>query len=493
MNEPLSLTGRRVVWAPQPRQRDFLSRPEDEALYGGAAGGGKSEALVMEALRQADIGCYRGLILRKTVPQLGELIDKSQRYYPRVYPGARYNVTTHTWTFPSGARIRFGSLPRPQDRLSYQGLAFDFIGFDELTQFEREEYMYLLSRNRPGGPGTRCCVRATANPGGIGHGWVKERFLTAGPPGRTIWESYPVVFPDGHTEMRRRSRIFIPSTVFDNEILLRNDPAYLARLAALPEADRKALLYGDWDSFSGQVFLEWRNDPAHYADRIGTHVISPFRIPPDWHLFRGFDWGYRHPFSVCWFAEDREGRLYHIRELYGCASDGHGQPLPNVGVMWTARHIAEEIRRIEREDPNLRGRPVTGVADPAIFRRDGGESVGELMEGRQVYWDKGDNTRLAGKQQFHNRLAFGEDGRPMLYVFSTCRHFIRTVPSLIYSTVNVEDVDTAGEDHIYDAARYVMMEVPCAPPRVPPVPIDRPFDPLDSTPAPAYAGRMGWR
>lgn len=484
-------TGRRVVWSPQPRQRAFMSRPEDEALYGGAAGGGKSEALVMEALRQVDVGHYRALILRKSFPQLSELIDKSLRYYPRVYPGAKFNASSHTWTFPSGAKIRFGSLPHPQDRTSFQGLCYDFIGFDELTHFSREEYMYLLSRNRPGGPGTRCYVRATANPGGIGHGWVKERFITAGPPGRTVWESYPILFPDGHTEVRRRSRVFIPSTVFDNEILLRNDPEYLTRLASLPEADRKALLYGDWDSFSGQVFLEWRNNPAHYRDRIGTHVISPFRIPSDWRLYRGFDWGYRHPFSVCWFAEDKDGRLYHIRELYGCASDGHGQVLPDTGVMWTAKRIAEEIARIEREDPNLAGRPITGVADPAIFQRDGGESVGELMESGRVYWDKGDNTRLAGKQQFHNRLAFGDDGRPMLYVFSTCRHFIRTIPALVYSTVNVEDVDTAGEDHIYDAARYVLMEVPCAAPQRAALPLAGSFDPLG--PDDAYASRMGWR
>ncbi len=481
---------RRVVWAPQPRQRIFLARPEDEALYGGAAGGGKSEALVMEALRQVGIPHFRGLILRKTYPQLTELIDKSLRYYTQAFPGAVFRETTHTWVFPSGAKVRFASLPHPRDKLNFQGLAFDYIAFDELTHFTREEYMYLLSRNRPGGPGTRCYVRATANPGGIGHGWVKERFITAGPPLRTVWEAYPVLFPDGHTERRRRSRVFVPSTVFDNGILLRNDPDYLTRLAALPQAERKALLYGDWDSFSGQVFCEWRNDPAHYRDRVGTHVIAPFRIPPDWPVYRGFDWGYRHPFSVCWFAEDRDGRLYHIRELYGCASDGHGQPLPNTGVGWTAKRIAEEIRRVEREDPNLRGRQIHGVADPAIFQRDGGESVGEIMERHRVYWDRGDNTRLAGKQQLHNRLAMGEDGRPMLYVFSTCRHFIRTVPALVYAQVDVEDVDTAGEDHIYDACRYVLMAHPCA--RHPAPAADEPaYDPLSggTTLAP-YAGRM---
>ena len=440
-----------------------MRRPEDEALYGGAAGGGKSEALVMEALRQVHIGHYRALILRKTYPQLTELIDKSMRYYPAVYPGAKYNTSSHTWRFPSGAQIRFGSMHRTQDRLNYQGLAFDYIAFDELTHFLQEEYTYLMSRNRPSGPGTRCYMRATANPGGVGHGWVRERFVSPGSM-RTVWDESLIRFPDGHEEVRRRSRIFVPAAVFDNQKLLKNDPEYLTRLASLPEAERKALLYGDWDSFSGQVFMEWRNLPDHYGDRIGTHVISPFMIPDEWTVWRGFDWGYSRPFSVVWFAVDHDGRLYLIRELYGCRSDGTGHPIPNTGVGWEPERVAREIRRVEREDPNLHRRRIHGVADPAIYQRDGGESVAAMMEREGVVWDRGDNSRIPGKMQFHNRLAFRDDGRPMLYVFSTCRHFIRTFPELVYDMVDVEDIDTDGEDHAYDAARYVLMEHPCEAP-----------------------------
>ncbi len=487
---------RPVVWRPQPRQAVFMARPEDEALYGGAAGGGKSDALVLEALRQIHLPCYKGLILRKTYPQLSELLEKSQRYYPLVDRGAVYNASEHVWKFSSGAKIFFGSLPHPKDKYNYQGQAYDYIAFDELTQFTWEEYSYLFSRNRPGGPGTRCYIRATANPGGIGHGWVKERFITPAPPMRTVWESIKVRFPDGREEERRRSRIFVPSTVFDNAVLLRNDPDYLTRLATLPEAERKALLYGDWDSFSGQVFTEWRNDPDRYGDRVGTHVISPFRIPKSWRILRGFDWGYTRPFSVGWYAVDHDGRLYRIRELYGCRADSSGRPIPNVGVCKNADEIARMIRRVEAEDPNLMGRSIRGVADPAIYQRNGGASIGELMEREGVYWDKADNTRLAGKAQLHNRLAFDGQGIPMLYVFSTCRHFIRTVPALVYSQVDVEDVNTEGEDHIYDECRYVCMENPCAPP-VPTVTHGREDDPLnlmggeDHGYAP-YAGRM-WR
>ena len=151
-------------------------------LYGGAAGGGKSDCALAEALRQVEIPHYRGLILRKTFPQLTELMDRSTEIYRRAYKKARFNESKHVWTFPSGAKIFFGSMQYTKDRTNYQGKRYDFIDFDELTQFLWEEYSYLFSRNRPNGPGTRCYMRGQANPGGVGHGWVKERFITAAQP-----------------------------------------------------------------------------------------------------------------------------------------------------------------------------------------------------------------------------------------------------------------------------------------------------------------------
>ena len=441
-----------VLWTPQRRQADFLARFEDEALYGGAAGGGKSEALVAEALRQAHIPHYRALILRKTYPELSELIDKSQRYYRGAFPGAQWSEARHMWRFPSGAKIYFGAMQHTNDRFKYQGRAYDYIAFDELTHFTQDEYLYLLSRNRASGPGTRVYLRASANPGGIGHGWVKARFLTPAPPMQTIWEDVQVRTPDGAVHTARRSRIFVPSTVFDNQILLQNDPAYAARLAALPDAYRRALLYGDWDAFAGQVFSEWRADPAHYADRRYTHVVDPFPIPRGWRVVRGFDFGYSRPFSVGWWAISPDGALCRIRELYGCTGT------PNEGVRWEPARIAREIKKIEQDDPNIRGRTVRGVADPSIFDESRGESVAQMMEREGIFFDRGDNSRIAGKMQVHHRLAFDQNGAPGLTVFSTCRHFIRTVPALVYDPVNVEDVNTAMEDHIYDEMRYVVME-----------------------------------
>jgi hypothetical protein len=462
----------KTVWEAQPRQLAFMQRGEDEVLYGGAAGGGKSDALVIEALRQVQIPHYKGLILRKTYPQLSELVEKSQRYYPQAFPRARFNEQKHTWTFPSGAKIIFGSLQHEKDKFNYQGKAYDFIAFDELTHFTFEEYIYLKSRNRPNGPGTRVYMRNTANPGGVGHGWVKERFITAGEPMETVWEQVVVVFPDGHQEKQWMSRTFVPSTVFDNKILLQNDPQYLARLASLPEKEKNALLYGDWDTYEGQFFEDFRIEPDMRAanaagdnssraelkrQRRWTHVIEPFEIPPTWKIYRSFDWGYNKPFSVGWWAVDFEGVVYRILELYGCTET------PNEGVKWIPPRLFEEIARIEKEHRWLKGKRIEGIADPAIWNAETGVSIAETAAKFGVYFQKGDHERLPGWMQCHYRLAFDQNGYPMMYIFSNCKAFIRTVPILQYDEHKPEDLDTDGEDHVADEWRYFLMSRPIKP------------------------------
>ena len=447
--------GKKAVWVPQPRQAEFMRRFEDEVLFGGAAGGGKSDVLVAEALRQVHIKHYKGLILRKTYPQLGELIDKTLNLYPQIFPKAKYNSTTHTWRFPSGAKIIFGSLPHSKDIYNYQGQAYDFIGFDELTQFTYDEYIYLVSRNRPNGPDTRVYMRATANPGGIGHGWVKERFITAAPPMTTVWEEKKVTLPEGVEKTLKRSRVFVPSLLTDNEALIRNDPGYMARLASLPEAQRKALLYGDWDSFSGQVFTEWRNDTDHYADHRWTHVIDEFEPPAWWSYYRSLDWGYRKPFSIGWWAVDNDGVAYRILEWYGCERDN-----PDTGLQMDPSEVFRQVAALERTHPYLKGRKIHGVADPAVWQTQTGVSVAEEATKQGVYFTPGDNSRLAGWMQLHERLRFSEDGTAGMYVFKTCRDFIRTFPALVYDERHVEDVATDTEDHQGDEARYFAMARP---------------------------------
>lgn len=457
--------GKRCAWVPQPRQAEFMRRYEDEVLFGGAAGGGKSDALVIEALRQIKIPHYKGLILRKTYPQLAELIDKSFLYYPLIDKKARYNDSKHTWKFSSGAKIIFGSLQHDKDKYNYQGQAYDYIAFDELTHFTWDEYSYLMSRNRPNGPGTRCYMRASANPGGLGHAWVKERFITPMPPMTTIREEVELLLPGGLKEKRWKTRVFVPSKVTDNKALMTNDPNYIVRLASMPEAERRALLYGDWDAYVGQVFGEWKNDPDHYRDRRFTHVIEPFEPPEEWCYYRSFDWGYAKPFSCGWWAVDREGIAYRIHEYYGC-KEGE----PNKGLQMAPSKVFEEIARAEREHPFLKRRQFIGVADPAIWDRQTGESIADVAAKQGIYFTKGDNKRIAGWMQLHERLSFDERGVPRMYVYNTCKDFIRTLPALQYDEYKVEDVDTSMEDHAPDDARYFCMMNP-VPPR-PKIPVD---------------------
>lgn len=441
-----------LIWVPQPKQAEFMSRGEYEALYGGAAGGGKSDALIMEALRQVGKPQYRGLILRKTIPQLSELIDRSMILYGAAFPEARYVDGRKVWEFPSGAKIYFGSMQRAEDRFSYQGKRYDYIAFDELTHFTFEEYSYMFSRNRSSGKGMRCYIRAASNPGGVGHGWVKQRFIDAAEPGKTVVSEIPIILPDGVKKVLKRDRVFIPSSVFDNKALLESNPSYLANLGLLPEAQKKALLYGDWSSFSGQAFPEWRNDAEHYADGLFTHVTKRFSIPAQWKIFRSFDFGYSRPFAVGWYALDGDGRLYRFREYYGWSGS------PNVGLRLSPAEIARKIREIEESDTDIRGRRVIGVADPSIFDASRGESVAAMMEKCGVFFSPADNQRLVGKMQVHARLKFDENGVPMFYCFDCCPQFIRTFPALCYGKSNIEDIDTDSEDHIYDEFRYMCME-----------------------------------
>lgn len=445
-----------IVWSPQPKQALFMQRPEFEALYGGAAGGGKSDAEVVEATRQVNNGMYQGLIIRKTYPELTELINRSLEIYLAAFPGARYNDSKHVWTFPSGAKIYFGAMQHKKDKIKYQGKQFQFIGIDEATHFSLEEVDFLKSRCRARGPGQRCYVRLTANPGGPGHGWVKERFISQG-PNKRINEVFEIETPEGKIERQIRDRIFIPATVFDNKKLLQNDPNYLSVLASLSEQDKNAFLYGNWDSFNGQAFTEWRNDPAHYSDHKYTHVIEPFTIPHDWKIWRSYDFGYSRPFAVAWYAVSTDGTIYRIKEFYGWNGT------PNTGLKWEPAKQAEEIAKYEKEDEVLRHFKIYGVADPAIWERSSGESIANLMERQGMYFDKADNSRIPGKMQCHYRLSFDENGRSGFYCFNTCKQFIRTIPNIVYSDQHVEDINTEGEDHIYDEWRYMMMKYPINP------------------------------
>ena len=305
-------------------------------------------------------------------------------------------------------------------------------------------------------------VRSASNPGNIGHGWVKKMFVDAGPY-MSIQEQR--IYSEAlHKEKVIRTQ-YIPALATENPFITED---YIFQLESKPKALRDALLNGDWDSFEGQVFVEFRNDPAHYKDRLWTHVIEPFDIPLWWPRFFSFDHGYSKPFSCQWWAVDDVGRAYLYKEWYGCKPNQ-----ANVGIELTPRQIAEGIVQREQEETqnNLR---IERICDPACFDRSRGDSVADQMRpgawGPGVIFRPGDNTRLAGKMQVHERMRFDKDGRPMMYVFNTCADWLRTVPNLPYSQTKMEDVDTRAEDHEYDSMRYFFMSRPlaatkCKPPK----------------------------
>lgn len=441
-----------MSWRPHPGpQTEFLQRSEFEVLFGGAAGPGKTDCLIIEAVRFSITSGYRALILRKTFPQLQEIIDRCFKYYPMI--DGIYRATEHRWYFPSGATVQLGHMQHENDKYNYQGKEYHFIGFDELTQFTETQYTYLFSRARSTDPDIAPCVRATTNPGGIGHNWVKERFVTITEPKHT--------YIDPKTGL---SRAFVPATIEDNPSLFDNDPAYLARLEALPEIEKQRLRYGIWDAFEGQVFTE-------LSQRV--HGCETFDIPPEWERICVLDWGFAKPFSVGWYAVDYDGVLYRYREWYGCQEGER-----DLGLKMPAYEVARGIQEREGTE-KIRMR----IADPSIWhprpesrrRESRGPTIQEDMASEGVFFLKADNDRIQGKMQVHKRFRIetevdeetGEilDEHPMFLCFNNHKNFWTTIPNLQEDPRNPEDVDTKQEDHIYDELRYMCMARPIQPKR----------------------------
>lgn len=430
-----------IDYCPTARQAAFHAAEEDEVLYGGAAGGGKSCAVVMDALmRCLKHPGTRAYLFRRTYRELEDtLISEALRRIPKeLY---RYSSAAHEMRLVNGSCMRFRHCQNDSDRFQYQGAEIHWLYLDELTHFTQEVYDFLRSRLRADRKlGIKPVIRCTSNPGGVGHAWVKARFIDPA-QADTVMEEH--IQAEGITG--KRTLRYIPARVQDNPHLTEG---YRLELASKPQALRDALLYGKWDAFEGQVFSEWRNAPKEPL----SHVVEPFPIPRDWRRFRSFDFGYTKPFSVGWWALSPEGILYRYREWYGCTGT------PNVGLRLTPSQIARGIA--EQEAAHEHGLHVTGYADPSIWDGSRGESVAEQMQREGVYFQKGDNARLAGLMQVHSRLQFDENGVSGLKVFTTCRDSIRTIPSLCYDAAQAEDVNTDAEDHIYDEWRYMLMAHP---------------------------------
>lgn len=425
--------------SPNPKQAEFLADSHRYVAFGGARGGGKSWAVRVKALILAL--SYEGiklLIIRKT---LSELRNNHIEPLISLTRGlAVYSETKRELIFSNGSFIRFGYCACHSDLDQYQGSEWDVIFIDEATQL-KEEWFDRLKVTVRGVNDFPKRVYLTCNPGGVGHSWVKRLFVDR-------------IYKEGEDPC---DYSFIRSLVTDNIALTEKDPGYVKQLSSLPPKLKKAWLEGDWNIFEGQFFEDFIDCPEHYGDMLYTNVIEPFEVPDSWHIFRSFDWGFAKPFDCSWWAVDYDGRAYLILQLYGSSG------APNEGLKWHAERVFAKIHEIETTHRWLKGKRITGVADPSIWASDGGEPIIAAADRNQVYFQKADNSRIPGWMQIHYRLAFDETGKPMVYFFNNCTNAIRTLQLLQFSKTDPEDLDTSQEDHFADSFRYFCMSRPIAP------------------------------
>lgn len=466
MAEPLIFQHLRTD-VPNPKQEEFFRAKAKNIGYGGSRGGGKSWSMrrkfVMLCMRYPELSV---LLLRRTMPELRK--NHILPLQKELYGYAQYKKDERAFVFPNGSRLELGYCDNEGDQMQYQGAEYDVIGFEEATNFEEEWMTFIGTSLRTTRTDFDPRIYYTMNPGGVGHAYIKRIFIDRD-------------YKEGENP---EDYVFIQASVFDNEVLMTANPDYIKQLEALPEHKKRAHLYGDWNVYEGQVFEEFRNIPENYESRTFTHVIEPFDIPSTWNIYRSFDFGYAKPFSVGWWAIDYDGRLYRILELYGCVKNE-----PNVGVKWSPDEIFKEIKRIEDEHRWLKGKRIQGVADPSIWDASRGESIAETAEKYRIYFEKGDNQRLPGWMQLHYRMRFDEHGIPMMYIFSNCKAFVRTIPLLMYDDHKPEDIDTKLEDHVADEVRYMCMANPMAPIKQE-VTKPKPYNPLDDDVIPDRYARI---
>ena len=466
------VNNRRVLaaWAPQQgSQCAFLSVPTDfvfEILYEGTRGPGKTDTLLMDFCQYVDRGFgaeWRGILFRRTFPELNDLINKALKWFPKFFPTAKYNKSSHTWTFPDGEQLVFSYImDAEKDYWRYHGHAYPWIGFEELCTWPSDAcYKAMMSCCRSTLVGIPKCYRATTNPYGPGHNWVKARFELPQSRFKIVQE-----YEQDGTPMP--PRMVIHGHIKENKLLLHADPDYIQKIkaAARNESELKAWIDGSWDIISGGMFDDvWKGQ---------THIVPsvPFQaIPNAWKIDRAFDWGSSAPFAVGWYAESNgepfeydgriygpiKGDLYQIQEWYGW--DGRNR---NQGLRMLAKDVAKGI--IDRENSwKIAHRTKPGPADSSIFDSENGNCIAKDMEKEGVRWnpaDKGPGSRKQGWEQIRKMMkgATSEEFQPREYpgffVFDNCKQTIATVPVVPRDGKDIDDVDTDSEDHLADQLRY---------------------------------------
>lgn len=421
-----------IVWCPQPGPQEALVHcPITLIGYGGARGGGKTDGVLGKfAIQQEQLGtAFNAIFFRKELPQADDLIERAKQIYLPL--GAHWQDQKKQFTFPSGGRLRFRPLANDDDAEKYQGQNLSTCAVEEAGNYADPSPIWKLFgalRGKGGGQ-----VILTFNPGGIGHHWLKELFIKPAPKGMKVLEK---VLPNG----AKFDYIYIPSRVTDNQILLAQDPEYINRLHMVgsPELVR-AWLEGDFEIHEGSYFPEFS----------AKHIISPFNVPKHWARYLGFDWGYRSPFAAVWGAVSS-----------GKDDEGREVPYPKGAIVIYRELSAKGVDNVEQANQIASysmGENVIAVADPSIFKHDGGLSINDqfnkvFAKYKHPSFRAADNDRISGWSQIRQRLVAEP---PLLYIFATCPYLIETLPSLPIDKRNPEDADSDGNDHGCDALRYL--------------------------------------
>lgn len=430
-----------VYWSPQPKQELALRCPATELFYGGAAGGGKSDFLLGDFLQGADKygKHWRGILFRKTTDELEELqLRANGLFKPQgaKYLGKGSKEGSNLWKFPNGATLKMRYLENEKDVEHYQGHQYTWVGIDELGNYPTP-YCWTYMKSRLRSPvGVPCYIRGTANPGGVGHGWLKGRFIDNHIPNRIFSIENEI---NGKKVINHAC--FIPSTLDDNRILMQNDPEYESRLLGLPTYLARALRYGDWSVFPGQALDSFRPN---------IHVCKPFVLDQGaWFRFCSMDWGWAKPYSIGFYAVNSQGRVIRYRELYGCKEGEY-----NVGIKKESTKLAKEAWEFAALD-GIKDM----IADPAIWSDENNMCIMQDFADAGFNMIKANNDRINGLVMVDQifKQTIDQNGTPMFQVFNTCTSFIRTIPLLKPDPNHPEDIDTNLEDHVYDEFRYAVM------------------------------------